>query len=292
MEIYVSNVGLIRSVSLSQLEFKYSIIAHMKILREWIKSSKLIVELAKNDFGMRFAGSFFGVLWAFVQPIVIVLLYVFVFQVAFHAGPADGGYPYVLWLIAGLCPWLFFTEAVTSATGCFVEYNYLVKKVVFPISILPLVKTISASFVHVFFVVFSFLIYLLMGKVPGISFVQIIYYCICLLLLVIGLSFLTSSIVPFFKDLQSIVPIIMNIGMWMTPILWNIDAIGNQYLRMALSLNPMFYIVNGYRESFMNGHWIWEHPGLTLAFWVELLLIYALGISTFYKSKPHFADVL
>ncbi len=94
------------------------------------------MELARNDFGMRFAGSFFGIVWAFIQPIVTVLLYVFVFQVAFKANPTNGDYPYVLWLIAGLSPWLFFSESVVNATNCFLEYSYLVKKVVFPISVL------------------------------------------------------------------------------------------------------------------------------------------------------------
>ena len=120
-----------------------SIITSMKILKDWVDNRKLIVELAKNDFSMKFAGSFFGVVWAFVQPIVTVLLYVFVFQIAFHAGPTDDGYPYALWLIAGICPWLFFSEAIPSASNCFIEYNCLVKKMVFPISILPLIKIIS-----------------------------------------------------------------------------------------------------------------------------------------------------
>ena len=125
----------------------------MSIIKEWINSRKLIFELAKNDFGMKFAGSFFGILWAFVQPVVTVLLYVFVFQIAFKAGPTSDGFPYVLWLIAGLCPWLFFNEALVSASNCFLDYSYLVKKVVFPISVLPAIKIISALFIHAFFIV-------------------------------------------------------------------------------------------------------------------------------------------
>ncbi len=264
----------------------------MRILKEWINNRKLISELAKNDFGMRFAGSVFGAIWAFVQPIVTVLLYVFVFQVAFHANPTNGDYPYVLWLISGLIPWLYFSESVVNATNCYLEYSYLVKKVVFPISILPIIKVISSSFVHLFFICFSFFMFVVFGKIPGISFVQIVYYLICLVLLIIGLSFVTSSIVPFFRDFQSIITIIMNVGLWVTPILWNLSDIGNHTVQIIMSLNPMYYIVNGYRESYMNGPWIWQHPWLTLVFWAELLIIYAVGISSFYKSRDHFADVL
>ena len=264
----------------------------MSIIKEWINSRKLIFELAKNDFGMKFAGSFFGILWAFVQPVVTVLLYVFVFQIAFKAGPTSDGFPYVLWLIAGLCPWLFFNEALVSASNCFLDYSYLVKKVVFPISVLPAIKIISALFIHAFFIVFSLTVYCFMGKLPGLGFVQLIYYVFCLLVLVLGLSFLTASIMPFFRDLNSIIGIIMNIGMWMTPILWNISNLENQIIKTILAINPMYYIVNGYRDSFMNGCMVWQHPLLTLAFWLEIVVIYALGISTFKKMKPHFADVL
>lgn len=264
----------------------------MRLIKEWADSRKLIMELAKNDFRMRYAGASFGILWAFVQPVVTVLLYVFVFQVAFHANPTNGDYPYVLWLVAGLIPWLFFSESVVNGTNCFLEYSYLVKKVVFPISILPIIKIISSSFVHLFFIAFSFLIYCLMGRIPGIEMIQLLYYLVCLLLLVVGLSFITSSIVPFFRDFQSIIMIIMNVGMWMTPILWNINDISDGPVKIILSLNPVHYIVNGYRESFMHGFWFWNHPVLTAAFWIELIIIYAIGISSFYKMKPHFADVL
>ncbi len=264
----------------------------MNLLKEWINNKKLIVELAKNDFFMKYAGSYFGTIWAFAQPVVTVLIYTFVFQFAFHANPTDGNYPYVLWLIAGLVPWFFFSEAVMSSATCFLEYSYLVKKVVFPVSVLPVIKVISAIFVHVFFVAFSFLMFCLMGKFPGIHFIQIIYYLVCLLLLVGGLAFVCSVIVPFFRDFQSMLSIALSVGIWFTPILWNLANINNKIITYIMYFNPLYYIVNGYRESFMNGYWFWQHPGLTLIFWTELIVIYVIGISSFYKMKPHFADVL
>ncbi len=98
-----------------------------------------------------------------------------------------------------------------------------------------------------------------MDKIPGVTIVQLLYYFACLLILIIGIFFFTSSVVPFFRDCQSIIMIIMNVGIWMTPILWNINDIQNRTVRIILSLNPVHYIVNGYRDSFMNGYWIWEH---------------------------------
>ena len=109
---------------------------------ELFQNRQLIWKLAKNDFKTRYAGSYLGIFWAFVQPIITVLLYWFVFTIAIPSRATtlngDLEIPYVLWLIAGIVPWFYFSEALSSGTNALLEYNYLVKKVVFKISILPM----------------------------------------------------------------------------------------------------------------------------------------------------------
>ena len=117
-------------------------------LKELISNKKIIITLSINDFKSKFSGSYFGIFWAFMQPIVTVLIYVFVFQIGFKAAPLDNNFPYVLWLIAGIVPWFFISESINLASSSLIDYNYLVKKVVFNIDILPLVKINSAWFVH------------------------------------------------------------------------------------------------------------------------------------------------
>lgn len=260
------------------------------LIRELKDNRKLIWSLAKNDFKTKYAGSYFGIFWAFVQPIVTILIYVFVFQVGFKAAP-EGDYPYVLWLIAGIIPWFFFVEGLVNATNCLVEYSYLVKKVVFKISVLPLVKIISSLFVHLFFIVFAIFIYYINGKMPGLAIMQVLYYCICAIALVLSLSYLTSSIVPFFKDFSQIISILTQIGMWMLPIMWNKNMLEPQF-QWILKLNPMYYVVEGYRESFIYGTWFWEKPTQTIYFWGCVILIYLISITVFKKLKIHFSDVL
>ena len=126
------------------------------IPRELFQSRRLIWKLAKNDFKKRYAGSYLGFLWALVQPVVTVLMYWIVFDKVFQTRAqmvASGvEVPYVLHLTAGLVPWFYFSEAITNGTNALLEYSYLVKKVVFNISILPIIKLIAATFIHVFFV--------------------------------------------------------------------------------------------------------------------------------------------
>lgn len=256
------------------------------------KNMKTLWELAKNDFATRFAGSFFGIVWAFIQPMVLILMYMFIFQVAFPANPVDGKYPYVLWLVAGLIPWFFFSEAVVNSTNCLLEYSYLVKKIVFPINILPFVKIISSLFVHLFFIAFTLLISVIVGNFPGPYFFQVIYYLVCLILLISALGFFTSSILPFFRDFMPIVNIIMQVGMWLTPILWDVEVLKNPILKLIMKANPVAYIVNGYRETYLGIGWFWENPLYMAYFWCVLLLLGTLGIVSFRKMTPHFADVL
>ena len=119
------------------------------------KNRRLVAKLAKNDFKTRYAGSYLGIVWAFIQPVITILVYWFVFSVGFRSGTGDLGVPFVLYLVAGIVPWFFFQDALMGGTNSLLEYNYLVKKVVFNISVLPVVKIISAMFVHAYFVLLS-----------------------------------------------------------------------------------------------------------------------------------------
>lgn len=267
------------------------------IPKELWQNRKLIFQLAKNDFKTKFAGSYLGTIWAFVQPIVTVLVYWFVFEKGLKAGGVNTSsgisVPFVLWLVAGLVPWFFFSDAWNGGTNALIEYSYLVKKVVFKISILPIVKIVSAFFVHAFFVVFTLLLYSGYQYFPDLYTLQIIYYSLCTFMLVLGLSYATCALVGFFRDLTQIINIILQVGVWMTPIMWNIETMElSPILIKIFKLNPMYYVVAGYRDSLINKVWFWENPSLTIYFWAVTAALFAIGMFVFKRLKIHFADVL
>ena len=257
----------------------------------FVKNCKLVSRLASNDFKTKYAGSYLGIVWAFIQPVVTILVYWFVFSVV-RSG-AGRKVPFVLWLIAGLVPWFFFQEGLNSGTNALVEYSYLVKKVVFQIDILPLVKLFSALYVHLFFMGVVVVLYTVTGHFPGITVLQLLYYSLCMFLLVLGMIYLTSSVVVFFRDLTQIINICLQVGVWLTPIMWNFDDLNlGKALRFIFKLNPMYYIVAGYRDSLIEGVWFWHHPLLTLYFWALTVAMFIFGRRTFKKLRVHFADVL
>lgn len=256
---------------------------------------ELIWKLARNDFKKRYAGSTMGRVWAFIQPIVTVGMYYCIFGIIFPARAqlAASGVkaPYVVWLTAGLIPWFYFSEAIGGGTSALIEYNYLVKKVVFKISILPIIKVIAATFIHAFFVLLLLVLYFVFHFSPSLYLIQLIYYSFCMFFLALAISYSTCAIVVFFRDLSQIIGILLQVGMWATPIMWEIGVIPEKY-RIIFKLNPVFYIINGYRSALFEKQWFFEDFYSTMFFWITTAIIFGVGALIFKRLKPHFADVL
>lgn len=264
------------------------------LLLELWQSRHLIWKLAKNDFKKRYAGSYLGAFWAMAQPVVTVGMYYVVFDVIMggNASRTAADVPFVLFLTAGLVPWFFFNEALNQGTNALREYDYLVKKVVFKISILPIIKIIAATFIHIFFVCVLLAVAAIYGYYPGVYTIQLVYYSACLFIFVLALCYTTCAVVVFFKDLAQIINIALQIGMWATPILWDINTLTDSRFVTILKLNPLVYIVNGYRSAIYGQQWFFEDMYSTVYFWVVTVVLFGIGATVFRRLKVHFADVL
>ncbi len=259
-------------------------------LRDLYKNRFVIAGLAKNDFKARFATSYFGIIWAYMQPLAIILVMWFVFEVGLRNPPIDE-VPFIVWFIPGYISWSFFAEAVISVANSFIEYQYLLKQVNFRVSIIPFIKIISSSFVHLAFMVFLFVI-MLIYKVPLTLYsVQVVYYFFCAFVLLLALGWMLASLQVFIPDTGSIVNILVQIGFWATPICWSPDN-ADPVVQNILKLNPMYYICQGYRDSFLRKIYFWERPDMTLIFWIEVLVLLSIGIFTFKKLRPYLVDLI
>jgi len=262
----------------------------MNFVLDVLRSRRLLWELTKKDFRVRYLGSYLGVIWAFIQPMITVLIFWFVFQVGFKSMPVDN-FPFILWLVTGMFPWFFVSDSVSGSVGAVLENTYLVKKVVFRVSLLPLVKIISALLVHFFFIGVLFVMYLIYGFHPTIYNLQVVYYLFAVICLLLGFSWLTSALIVFLKDIGQVVAMVLQFAFWMTPIFWSFKIIPPEY-QLILKLNPLYYIVEGYRNCFIYNHWFWQDPWLTLYYWSVTLVVMVTGAIAFKKLRPHFADVL
>lgn len=268
----------------------YMIFSSRSSVLDLIANKKTVGALAFNDIKSRYAGSLLGVLWAFIQPVITIFVFWFVFQRGFRNPPVEN-VSFILWFIPAYIPWIFFNDAVTSSSNSLTEYSYLVKKVKFNVSVLPLIRVLSASIIHLFFIGFIWLIFVLNSSYPTFYWLQCLYYSFALFCLLVGLSWIVSSLSVFLKDFSQFVNVALQIGFWMTPIFWVTNNMTPGVL-MALKLNPLYYIMEGYRDCFIAGTGFWEKGTLTIYYWIVVGMIFIIGSLLFKKLRPHFADML
>lgn len=135
------------------------------------------------------------------------------------------------------------------------------------------------------------LIYLIYGYVPNIYYIQAAYYYLCEVTLLMGLTWAVSALAVFSKDILNMTALVTQVGFWATPLVWDPSGMP-QSVQMVVKLNPMYYVCVGYRETFSGHAWFFEHPALTLYFWMFTAVLLSAGAYIFYKLRPQFADML
>lgn len=251
----------------------------------------LLYEMTRSDFRAKYLGSYLGMLWAFVHPAVYIFILWLVFQVALKSKPMHD-YPYLLWMLTGIVPWFFFSDSLGAATAAVLENGFLVKKMVFDSTLLPIVKILSCLVIHLFFIGVVFVICAAYGYPPTLYNLQVLYYLFAAMVLLLGLSLLTSSVVVFLRDVRQLVALALQFLFWVTPIFWSSQVVPPR-LHTLLKLNPVYYLVEGYRASFIYKVWFWEAHGLwSLYFWGVTGTIFLAGVLVFRALRPSFADVL
>jgi lipopolysaccharide transport system permease protein len=260
------------------------------LLRQVFLKLVVLLEMARHDFRARFLGSYLGILWAFIHPIITIAVLLIIFGLGFKSAPV-GEVPFALWLTVGMIPWLYFSETMNDATGSIFSSAFLVRKTSFNLSFLPVVKMLSNAIIHAALLCMVFILLIKYKFYPVVLWISILYYFFAMFCLILGLCWMTSAMAVFTRDVNNIVAVSMQIGFWVTPIFWDIHTMPNK-ITSYIKLNPVYYIINGYRDVFLYGIPFWRRPMLTVYFWSFTLLVLFCGHVVYKRLRPHFADVL
>ncbi len=250
----------------------------------------LILSMARRDIAAQYVGSSLGFVWTFIHPLVLIFVFWFVFSVGFRAKPMNN-VPFVVWLTAGMAPWFLFSQIVGASAGVVVAHANLIKKTLFSSEILPVVTIVSASVTHLAFLLLLLLLLIFQHIAFSLYILQFFYYLFCLWILTLGLGWMVAALHVFLRDVAQIVGVVLQVGFWVTPVFWDIHIMPAK-VQTVLKLNPMLYIVQGYRDSFISRTGFWHHPSQTLYFWCFALVTLLLGNFIFKRLQPQFADVL
>jgi ABC-type polysaccharide/polyol phosphate export permease len=271
-------------------KLSYDLVKILHIAKQIFLHRALIDSMARRDLSAKYAGSFLGWMWSFIQPFVMILVFWFIFSVGFRVKPTND-VPFVVWLTAGMAAWFVFAEIVNGSPNLVVSISNLVKKTLFPSEILPVINVLIAVFSHGIFVAILLGLLLTQGLPLSIYFFQAIYYLCCLIALSLGLSWAIAAVHVFIRDVGQIVGVLIQVGFWGTPIFWDAKIMSPK-IQLLLKCNPMHYVVQGYRDSFIYFTPFWHHPYETLYFWLFTATMLVAGGHVFMKLKPQFADVL
>ena len=263
----------------------------MEFFKILFKNRKIAIKLGRNDFRNRFANTSLGTIWGFAQPFVFMITYVIVFQYILETG-SSGEYPYVVWFLPGMAMWMYCSDAILTASNSIRNYSYLVKKVVFPVDIIPLISLTSSSFIGIFLMFIAIVASSIFGFIP--NFINVIYILFCAICFIIALTRFTSALTTIVPDFAQLLNILIQLCMWFTPIVWNLDMISNPTLLNIIKCSPFTYLVEGFRQAFMTNSTVITEQNciFTIVFWAITILIFTWGNAVFKKTKKDFADVL
>jgi teichoic acid transport system permease protein len=281
----------------------------IRIIKQHITWRRQLIKLAKADIIKTYSGSALGWAWAIIKPAVTIFVFWFAFGVGLRlaSGNMENGYPFLLWLIAGLLPWFFMEEMITQGANSLRQYNYLVTKMRFPIATIPTFVGISKFYVHLFLTALVTLFFVGYGYKPDIYFLQLPIYMLCMVLFFIAWAQFASMLTCISKDFFNLVGAATQALFWLSGILYDVNTMNVPgWLKIFLMINPITFIANGYRNIFIYKVWIWDdHTTLWIKslgidievypaflFCVALLIMAALALWAYRKLYKEIPDVL
>ena len=265
-----------------------------RIIRSLWRYREMTGQMIIRDFGQRYRGSYLGVIWAILNPLLLLLIYTFVFSVVFKArwNPSDVNTPpgeFAIVLFAGLIPYYYFSEVLNRAPALIINNPNYVKKVVFPLEVLIIVisgTALISSIIQLSILIVAILVFL--HSLPVTVFLLPLLY-LPLILLTLGSAWFLASLGVYIRDIALVISLALQVLLFLSPIFYSINAVPERF-QTILRLNPLTMIVTNFRsvllwgEMFPVGEW---------AMWLVISAICAvLGFMWFMWTKKGFADVL
>ncbi len=263
-----------------------------EITQEHWQYRKQILKLAKSDIIKTYKGAALGWLWAIAKPAVTIAVFYFAFTIGLRAGKPVAGYPYFLWLIAGMMPWFYMRDALTAGADSIRRYKYLVTKIKYPVSTIPTYVNISQFVINIGLCIIMAVIFMCYGKMPDIYWLQIPFYMILMLVFFNAWSLFAGMLSAMSKDFLNLVKAVVTALFWISGIMYDVNSIEIDFIKNILLFNPITIVANGFRNSLIYKTWFWENPGELINFFIVYAVMLILALWAYKKLRKDIPDVL
>jgi ABC-type polysaccharide/polyol phosphate export permease len=260
-------------------------------LRNLVERRTLLFQLVRRDFEQRFVGSAIGWIWGIIHPLVLLVSWIYIFQIVLRQHLAEGEVTdsYPLFIFSGMLPWMLFSETVQRSASSLLEHANLITKSMFPSEIVPVAVFLSNLASHGLAVGLMLAATLYRNHAVGAAVLLLPFYLFFLGLFSIGIGWIVSSLHVFLRDTAQMVSVALTFWFWLTPIMVPASSIPARY-RFLLHFNPMYFAVQLYREAFFTSR---------LPAWRDFAALALSGMAVFFAGgmffryvKRGFADVL
>jgi ABC-type polysaccharide/polyol phosphate export permease len=267
--------------------------AAVEISTNFFKKSWLQGHLIRNfvlrDLKSRYVGSFMGIFWSVIHPIVLLICYTFVFSLVFKIRPYSTTTDnFAIFLFCGILPWLYFQDTVLRSCTSVVEHGHLIKKTLFPSEILPISYVISNLIMHLIGLGILVGVLIPMGLLDW-TIIFLPVYLFLLMVMALGFGWLMACLQVFLRDTVQILNVALVFWFWFTPIFYAVEKVP-EILQPLIRLNPLTSVVEGYRTVLLE-HQLPDLSGLILLL-VYAVSLFVIGGTAFRRTKREFVDVL
>ena len=262
------------------------------IIREHLDWRRQIFKLAKADLVKTYSGAALGWAWAIIKPAVTIFIYWFAFSSGFRESKGIEGYPFFLWLLAGIVSWFYISEMVSQGASAMRTYKHLVTKMKFPISTIPTFVSLSKLVIHLILISVTVAIFIIAGETPTIYILQLPVYMLLMFMFCTGWYMFASMLGAVSVDFINLVKAFMTALFWLSGIMFNMAAMDSKAVQIFFRLNPISFTVEGYRNCFIHHKWFWQEPKWMLVYLCELAVMWILAIWSYKRLKKEIPDIL
>lgn len=263
------------------------------VAKELWTSIPLINRLAVYETKIKNKSNYLGSFWEIISPLLFIAIYWFAFGYGIRQRSDVDGIPFLTWMLAGIILWFFIQPGVTNGSKAIFSKIKMISKMNFPTSIIPAYVVISRLFPHLALLGITIVYMQFAGHPISVYYIQIPYFLLAAILLVISVVMITSTLTVIVRDFQVFIQSSIRVFLYLTPILWPMDNRLPDWLIPVMKINPMYYLVEGYRASFFYGEWYFiTNASYTLYFWALVFVLFSIGAVLHVRFRRHFVDFL
>ena len=271
--------------------------AALTVLKEQINNFYLIRRLSVYEIISKNRNNYLGTAWEMINPTIQLIIYWFVFSTIRSREPVEVGgvdIPFFPWLLAGFFLWIFCYQSIIQGSNSIYTRLRMLSKMNFPMSVIPNFVIFSNFYVHVAVLLLSMVVLQFMGYYASIYYFQFIYFIISAICLLFAISLVTSTLSTILRDFHLLLNSTVRMLLYLSGVLWPITLLDDfPKLMNIMKLNPIFYLIEGYRAAFFGSEWYFiTHWQYSLYFWGLVIVLFMFGSMLHVKFRRRFIDYL